>query len=132
MHWPASSSPTKNWASVKSKPSWGPQPTRQGPKKRELSSLLRRQRRRWPPKVGPGFQPAQRRPCSESIMAKRNKIRTEFRKKHESRVRPTDLTRDFQRDDTTLDDVLQNERVSGKGSLTRKRTIVGQQTGDES
>jgi ribosome biogenesis GTPase / thiamine phosphate phosphatase len=65
-------------------------------------------------------------------MAKRNKIRTEFRKKHESRVRPTDLTRDFQRDDTTLDDVLQNERVSGKGSLTRKRTIVGQQTGDES
>jgi ribosome biogenesis GTPase len=65
-------------------------------------------------------------------MAKRNKIRTEFRKKHESRVRPTDLTRDYQRDDTTHDDVHQNERVSGKGELTRKRTIVGQETDNES
>src|SRR4051812_27830335 len=65
-------------------------------------------------------------------MPKRNKIRTEFRKKHESRVRPTDLTRDYQRDDTTLDDVQQNERVSGKGELTRKRTIIGQETDNES
>lgn len=65
-------------------------------------------------------------------MAKRNKIRTEFRKKHESRVRPTDLTRDFQRDETTHDDVRQNERVSGKGELTRKRTIIGQATDNES
>lgn len=65
-------------------------------------------------------------------MSKRNKIRTEFRKKHESRVRPTDLTRDYQRDDTTLDDVRQNERVSGKGELTRKRTIIGQETDNES
>jgi ribosome biogenesis GTPase len=65
-------------------------------------------------------------------MPKRNKIRTEFRKKHESRVRPTDLTRDYQRDDTTHDDVRQNERVSGKGELTRKRTIIGQETDNQS
>lgn len=65
-------------------------------------------------------------------MAKRNKFRTELRKKHESRVRPTDLTRDFQRDETTHDDVRQNERVSGKGDLTRKRTVVGLETDHES
>jgi ribosome biogenesis GTPase len=64
-------------------------------------------------------------------MAKRNKIRTDFRKKHESRVRRTDLTRDFQRDESQLDDVDKGERVSGKGELTRKRTIVGEETGDQ-
>lgn len=65
-------------------------------------------------------------------MAKRNKIRAEFRKKHESRVRPADLTREYQRDETTHDDVSQNERISGKGALTRKRTIIGQETAGES
>jgi ribosome biogenesis GTPase len=65
-------------------------------------------------------------------MSKRKKIRAEFRKKHESRVRPSDLTRDFQRDDQQLDDLDKSERVSGKGELTRKRTIVGQETSGES
>jgi ribosome biogenesis GTPase len=65
-------------------------------------------------------------------MAKRNKIRTDFRKKHESRVRPTDLTRDYQRDETQLDDVQQHERVSGKGELTRKRTIIGEEVDGDS
>jgi ribosome biogenesis GTPase / thiamine phosphate phosphatase len=65
-------------------------------------------------------------------MSKRKKIRTEFRKKHESRVRRTDLTRDFHRDEKQLDDVESTERVSGKGELTRKRTVVGQETaGDD-
>lgn len=63
-------------------------------------------------------------------MSKRKKIRAEFRKKHESRVRQTDLTRDFQRDETQLDDVNTTERVSGKGELTRKRTIIGEQDDD--
>jgi ribosome biogenesis GTPase len=65
-------------------------------------------------------------------MSKRKKIRAEFRKKHESRVRRTDLTRDFHRNEETLDDLHTTERVSGKGELTRKRTVVGQHTeGDE-
>lgn len=65
-------------------------------------------------------------------MSKRKKIRTELRKKHESRVRPTDLTRDYHRDEEQLDDLHTSERVSGKGELTRKRTIVGEETDSES
>jgi len=65
-------------------------------------------------------------------MSKRNKIRAELRKKHESRVRPSDLTRDFQRDEQQLDDLHTSERVSGKGELTRKRTIIGEETAGES
>jgi len=64
-------------------------------------------------------------------MSKRKKIRAEFRKKHESRVRPTDLTRDFQRDEEHHDDAQKSERVSGKGELTRKRTIIGEQADDD-
>jgi ribosome biogenesis GTPase len=65
-------------------------------------------------------------------MSKRNKIRAEFRKKHESRVRRTDLTRDFHRNEEQVEDIDKNERVSGKGELTRRRTVVGQlQDGDD-
>ena len=55
---------------------------------------------------------------------KRPKQRTDFRKKHQGRVRDGDLTRQFQSgDDDGLADISQSERVSGKGDLTRKRTI---------
>jgi len=55
---------------------------------------------------------------------KRQKQRTDFRKKHQGRVRDGDLTRQFQTGDTdNLADVSQSERVSGKGELTRKRTV---------
>ena len=69
-------------------------------------------------------------------MAKKNKnkgkgkIRTEFRKNREVRVRKGDLTRDF-RDGDQFDDARKTERVSGKGTLSRKRTIVGVDAGDE-
>jgi ribosome biogenesis GTPase / thiamine phosphate phosphatase len=56
----------------------------------------------------------------------KKKIRADFKKKHQGRVRRGDLTRSFHRDDPTdLDDAVQGERVSGKGELTRRRTIVG-------
>ncbi|WP_164104312.1 ribosome small subunit-dependent GTPase A [Candidatus Laterigemmans baculatus] len=61
-------------------------------------------------------------------MAKRHsqKLRAEFRKKHQGRVRKRDLTRKFHEgNETELDDVIQSERVSGKGELTRKRTVLG-------
>lgn len=58
-------------------------------------------------------------------MAKKQKIRTDFRKGHQGRARRTDLTRDYLRDDLQQDKILKTERVSGKGDLTRKRTIVG-------
>ena len=56
---------------------------------------------------------------------KRSKTRTEFRKGHQGRVRRRDLTRDFRFGDVDeLADAIQSERVSGKGDLTRKRTVV--------
>lgn len=59
-------------------------------------------------------------------MAKKNqKIRTGFRKNRESRVRQGDLTRQFNDHGFENQDVRQSERISGKGELTRKRTIVG-------
>ncbi len=58
---------------------------------------------------------------------KHSKIRADFRKKHQGRVRDSDLTRDFRsgEDPARLDDAVRGERVSGKGDLTRKRTIIG-------
>jgi ribosome biogenesis GTPase / thiamine phosphate phosphatase len=57
---------------------------------------------------------------------KRTKLRAEFRKKHQGRVRDGDLTRGFHTGDRErLEDAAQSERVSGKGELTRKRTVIG-------
>ena len=55
---------------------------------------------------------------------KRSKHRTDFRKKYQGRVRDADLTRDFHAgDDDALADIRRGERLSGKGELTRKRTV---------
>ena len=62
-------------------------------------------------------------------MAKR-KIRADFRKGHQGKARRGDLTRELAQDDRAEDRLVSSERVSGKGELTRKRTIVGQD-GDE-
>ncbi len=61
-------------------------------------------------------------------MGKRNKphkFRADLRKRHESRARHGNITRDFQDLGPELDESPRSERVSGKGELTRKRTIVG-------
>ncbi|MDZ4819039.1 MAG: ribosome small subunit-dependent GTPase A [Planctomycetota bacterium] len=65
-------------------------------------------------------------------MAKNKKIRTEFRKNRTARARATDLTRDLQ--DTSKDsaDSSRHERISGKGDLSRKRTVVGETVTDDS
>ena len=63
---------------------------------------------------------------------KKRKIRAEFRKKHDTRKRTRDYTRQFARDDGEQQEhMVQSERVSGKGSLTRKRTIMGAQTSSD-
>lgn len=59
----------------------------------------------------------------------RPKFRTEFKKNHQTRQRRSDLTRKFQQDDLD-DDLSRRERLSGKGDLTRHRTIVGQRIED--
>ena len=65
-------------------------------------------------------------------MAKRKrakKIRAEFRKKHDSSVRK----RDFTNVDNPAehDELARDQRVSGKGNLTRHRTVHGEVAGDE-
>ncbi len=61
---------------------------------------------------------------------KNAKQRTDFRKNHQGRVRQGDLTRDFA-GGKEMADLSQGERVSGKGSLTRKRTIASNENGGE-
>jgi ribosome biogenesis GTPase len=58
-------------------------------------------------------------------MSKKKKFRADFRKKHESRTRQSDLTKALGTERVDEDDLLRTERISGKGELTRKRTIIG-------
>ena len=55
----------------------------------------------------------------------KKKIRAEFRKVHQGRQRANDLTRRFSTDEHAEDKLVRQERVTGKGELTRKRTVVG-------
>jgi len=66
-------------------------------------------------------------------MAKKRKIRASFRKNREVRTRKTDFTREFDREDFEDDELKRHERISGKGELSRKRTVRGEQIelGDE-
>ena len=61
-----------------------------------------------------------------TVMAKKKrKIRADFRKNRGDRTRPTDWTRRFQQHGFEEEDPVQEERISGKGELTRRRTITG-------
>ena len=64
---------------------------------------------------------------------KNRQIRAEFRKNREVRARRTDWTRQFDEHGFEDETPEQNERISGKGDLTRKRTVRGAEvdTGDE-
>jgi ribosome biogenesis GTPase / thiamine phosphate phosphatase len=55
---------------------------------------------------------------------KSNKVRIEFRKKHQSQARNADLTNDYAAKQEDIDTVA-SERVSGKGEQTRHRTVKG-------
>ncbi|MHB1036277.1 MAG: ribosome small subunit-dependent GTPase A [Pirellulales bacterium] len=55
---------------------------------------------------------------------KKKKIRAEFRKNRAEPARLTDWTSQFKRHGFENDDTLRDERLTGKGDLTRKRTIV--------
>ncbi len=64
----------------------------------------------------------------QSLMARKKKIRAELRKRHDTRRRKRDLTRDYESRHPDLDDAPQGERVTGKGDLTRKRTVIGSES----
>jgi ribosome biogenesis GTPase len=57
-------------------------------------------------------------------MAKKKKIRTEFRKNRVTRTRDSDWTKRFHTDDVGEDQAVREERISGRGELNRKRTIL--------
>jgi ribosome biogenesis GTPase len=56
---------------------------------------------------------------------KKKKLRAEFRKNRSTRARDGDLTRRFQQPDADDDAEVREERISGKGELSRKRTVIG-------
>jgi ribosome biogenesis GTPase len=64
-------------------------------------------------------------------MSKKNKIRADFRKNRAARVRTADLTKKFDKDNFEEDGIHYSERVSGKGELTRRRTVVTHESADE-
>lgn len=56
---------------------------------------------------------------------KKPRIRAEFRKAYDGRKRKRDFTRDIGDHRQSVDDLASGERVTGKGRLTRKRTVAG-------
>jgi len=58
------------------------------------------------------------------------KVRTDFRKNRDVRTRDRSQTRQFARDSVD-EDAAQTERISGKGDLSRRRTIVVSQSGED-
>ena len=62
---------------------------------------------------------------------KHRKIRAQFRKNRGDRTRPTDWTRQFERHGFENEDPAQEERISGKGELTRQRTVTGTEVDGE-
>ena len=64
-------------------------------------------------------------------MAKPRKFRIEFRKNRSVRRRGGDLTRSVAGEPDHADDHVSHERISGKGELTRKRTVRGVAPSDD-
>ncbi|RMF43584.1 MAG: ribosome small subunit-dependent GTPase A [Planctomycetota bacterium] len=57
---------------------------------------------------------------------RRQKLRTEFKKRHQGRRRHHDVTREYQQDALDEEALVSHERLTGKGELTRHRTIIGE------
>ncbi len=64
-------------------------------------------------------------------MAKKKKIRAEFRKNRNVRARASDWTRRYREHGFQDEAPLQSERISGKGELARRRTVCGDQLESE-
>ncbi len=66
-----------------------------------------------------------------SSQKKQRKIRAQFRKRYNTRARDGDITRQYAREELEKQEHRpQTERVSGKGDLTRKRTVIGAEAAD--
>lgn len=62
-------------------------------------------------------------------MAKKKKVRVEFKKNRQNRARSNDLTRSFRQENVVIDDGASAERIRAKGDLSRKRTIIQDEAG---
>jgi len=62
------------------------------------------------------------------VAKKKKKLRTGLRKNRSPRSRVTDWTRQFESHGFEHDDTASGERLTGKGELTRKRTIQGEES----
>lgn len=62
-------------------------------------------------------------PGYDADMSQQRTSRVAFRKNRQARRRQTDITRQFTADGEVSDHLATTERVSGKGELTRKRTV---------
>ncbi len=62
---------------------------------------------------------------------KKKKLRANFRKNRSVRTRKNDLTRTFNTDIDAIDDIESSQSVSGKGELTRKRTLAGAELAED-
>ncbi len=73
----------------------------------------------WPDELNDAF------PIDGPRMAgKKRKVRVEFKKNRQNRARRNDLTREASDADADLDALAASERLSGKGDLSRYRTVV--------
>jgi ribosome biogenesis GTPase len=61
---------------------------------------------------------------------KKQKIRARFKKNREVRTRTTDWTRQYDQHQFEDEDTVSSERISGKGDLTRSRTVRGLEVDD--
>lgn len=61
---------------------------------------------------------------------KKKKIRTSFRKNRQVRTRQRSLTQQVEQETHDEDSEVREERISGKGELVRKRTVVGEAIDD--
>lgn len=61
---------------------------------------------------------------------RKKKVRVDFAKNRQRRSRSQDLTRSALRDVEALEDLAATERMSGKGDLTRRRTVIAADSGD--
>jgi len=62
---------------------------------------------------------------------KKKQLRARFRKNRSARTRLTDWTRRFQQHGFEQEDTPKDERISGKGELTRQRTVQGSAAEDD-
>ncbi len=63
---------------------------------------------------------------------KGGKVRVDLRRNKQTRARDQNVTHEMLNDEVAAEDASSSERLSGKGSLTRRRTVVGiDETGDQ-